>query len=157
VSSAIASFPAGTSGSSPRTCSSAWCGGQEQELGVDAIEREPQLVLVGDADDGLEPELRHLADELLEPAVVVLEPFEADEDGVGAGGVAERVGGPEDRELGGVAEARRLAAHDDPLGARLLGGARAVGVTDRGEKRDPVPLGDGLAEATRGSHRAGGS
>src|SRR5437899_1624987 len=60
-----------------------------------------------------------------------------------------RVGDPEDRELRRLANSTERAPDDDPLCSLRLRRACTVGVGDVDDHRDPIPFGDGLAEATR--------
>src|SRR4051812_30835119 len=59
-------------------------GREQEDLGVDAVERELELVLVVHLDDAVEPEVERLRVQVLEPAVVVVEPRDDEQRRVGA-------------------------------------------------------------------------
>ena len=88
ASSAIASLPAGMSGSSVSTrsmgCSSSSCllGAEEEDLGVEVLEHELEIVLVTHLDHALETERHRLLRELQELLGLVVR---GDHDGIGSG------------------------------------------------------------------------
>ena len=163
VTSAIASLPAGTAASRSSTTSSGdssssafvgFVGREQEDLGVDAVERPLDLLLVPHLDGAVEPELERPPVQALEPAVVLVERVEDEHHRVGRRrGVLERdVGTPEDRQRGRPAHRGGIPADDERLGALLLGRSGGLGVLDRRDDGDPVALGDRVAEAALRHH-----
>ena len=162
--SAIASLPAGTSGSRSRirsrssSSSSASRGESRKISGLDPLERRGERLLVVDVDDDLEPELGRAGVQLLEVLLVVVL-LDDDQAGVRAGlarGLRRRVDAEEDRERGRVADAVDGADHArGPPRRPPRPRARPSASRDEREDRDAVPFGDRLAEASRPGHWRG--
>ena len=124
-------------------------GGQEQDLGVEQLERQLELVLIGHLDDGLEPVRERLGVQPLELAVVLVEAGDHEHDAVRGGIGAAR----ENRQAGRVPQrVGATARQDEPVRARALGGGRRRRVAHGREERDPLALRDRLAQATSARH-----
>ena len=138
--SAIASFPAGTSESRSSTCCERLflvVRAENEELGVEPLERGLQLVLVLDADDELD-------------AVAELELLGRPNDP----GVRGRVTGSEDRQRARRSNRVEIAVDEQRLGAVGLGALCCFGPVDGDDQRDAVALGYGLAQTSRAGHAA---
>src|SRR5262249_20367938 len=94
--------------------------------------------------------------QLLEVLLVVVL-LDDDQTGVGTCLVRDlrgRVGAEQDRQPA-LADTRCGRTDGETLGSLLLCGLSRLGVGDQGDDRDPVPLGDGLAEASGPVHCGG--
>src|ERR687884_515889 len=82
---AIASFPAGTSGSSSRTWSTASSPGRgrQEDFGVEPFQRQLELVLVRARNDELEVELTRTCLKVVEPLRVIAHLADAEQHRVG--------------------------------------------------------------------------
>src|SRR5262249_1805078 len=128
-------------------------GRKQHDLGIDLLEGKLELLVVADADDGLEAELLGLGVQVAEAGAVPC-PLDPQETGVGA--CPRRVVAEvQDGEGRRVAQSIQIAGDDDAFGATVLGTAGVVDAVDGDEKRDAVALGDGLAEAAALVHGAG--
>ena len=110
---------------------------EQEDLGVEQLERELELLLVAHVDDELD-------------RVVVRVTVRAEDDGVGVGraGAAD----PQERQGRGLADAGDRVADRERFGALGLGDARAFHVGDANDDRDPVAFRDSLAEASWAGH-----
>src|SRR5262245_847712 len=127
-------------------------GREQEDLGVDALQRELELVLVPHLDDAVEPELHCLRVLAREPLVVL--PGFRDGDGpcvgTGARGLGRRsLSPPEHGQLchGPQVSDRRMDR--ERLGALFRGGTRSVQICHVHDHRDAVTLGDSVAEPAR--------
>ena len=137
---AIASLPAGTSGSSSSTASSGSAsssslrGGEQEDLGVALLEGELELLLVPDVDDRLQ----------VRDAVY-------SSSGRSVRSRRRPSARPPPIQSSGSEVASRMPSISRETASAFapccLGVSRAARVVDAGDDRDPVTLGDALAEA----------
>ena len=139
---AIASLPAGTSGSSSSTASSGSTSSstsrarEQEDLRVEPLERQLELLLVAHVDDRLEVGVRA---------------------GSSSGRMSDRVGvarrsARRARAAAGSSRSRMPSIADGDrqrLRRPGLGVSRAARVVDADDDRDPISLGDALAETSR--------
>jgi hypothetical protein len=127
---------------------------EEEDLRVDPFERIRERLFVVDVDDDLQPERGRALVQLLEVLLLVVL-LDDNQAGVGAG-VPGRLGrgvdAEENRQGGRLAHPGGGRAHSEPLGPLRLGRPRGVRIGDDRDDRDPVALGDRLAEASRPCH-----
>jgi hypothetical protein len=121
---------------------------EQEDLRVDVLEHVAQLLLVARLDDGVEAEAENALVGGGEPVPVVVEPGGHDQVGVGTRGIGGiRIArAPQQRQVGRAADACPGRSDDDAVGALILRGLSRGGVIDLDEHRDPVALGDRLAE-----------
>ena len=92
---------------------------------------------------------------MLELAVLVGELREGEHAGICVRGprlVVRAVRPPEQRQARRLADRLDAGVEHERLGALLLGSLGRLGIVDRDDDRDPVALGDCLAEAPRPGH-----
>src|SRR4051812_460736 len=133
-------------------------GGQQEDLRVDALERGLQLLVVAHLDGALEPQVEHRAVGLLQLAVLASELGQGQYAGVRVRRtrpLGRAVRPPEQRQTRRLADGVDRVVERQRLGALLLGRARTSGIADGDDDRDPVALGDRLAEASCPGHLPG--
>ena len=158
--SAIASLPAGTSGSRSRmrssgSSSSSASRGESRKISGSIRSSES----ASDSSSWTSTTISSPSScarrvELLEVLLVVVI-LDDDQARVGAGvagGLGRGVDPEEDRQAGGVAHVGGGRLDGEPLGALLLGRPGRVRVGDERDDRDSVSLGDRLAEAAAACH-----
>src|SRR5262245_405519 len=128
---------------------------EEEDLGVEPLERLLELFLVANLDRALQAELERVAVGRLELPVLVVELAERQDTGVRLRRVRElrRAGRPpEQRQAGRLPNLAHRRVQRQRLGSLLLRGAGRFRSVDGHDDGDAVALGDGLAEAARPVH-----
>ena len=113
-----------------------------------------ERIVVVDVDDELQPEAARPLVQRLEMLLVVVV-LDDDQARVGSGlvrGFQRRVHAEQDRQPARIPHPGAIARTARALGALFLGRSRGLGVADEGDDRDPVSLGDRLAEAAAAGH-----
>ena len=121
-----------------RILSGVGMGAEQEDLGIELLERAFDVLRPLDADHALEPQRARRV-----PGVGV----RRHDDRVGGDGLrVVRPSEEEQRELRGISDATRPPAHDEPVGALTFGRSRRVPVTDLHEDGDAVTFRDRLTQ-----------
>lgn len=119
-------------------------GGQEDDLGVDALQRLPELAVVPDPNDNLEPQFVTALDAAGERVLLRY----GEHDGIGGPGVLGVRTVREQRQQRLRPNVGVRPSNDDALGTTLLRTPRAFPVTDVHQHGDAVTLRDRLAQTS---------
>src|SRR5262245_1420558 len=128
---------------------------EQEDLGIDPLERRLDRLVVVHVGDDLQAERAGPRVQLLQVFLVgvLLDDGQAGTGSCLVRGLGRRVDPEQDRQLARP-DSRCRSTQSETLGALLLGCLCGRGVADERDDRDPVSLGDRLAEAPRPGHCA---
>src|SRR5256885_2088830 len=130
-------------------------GSEQEDLRIEALERELELLFVADRHDAVEPQVGRLCLLTCQPVIVVAGIPDRDQPGVGSRqrGLARRPRRPpQDRELGDGPQVLDEPPNCERLGALGSRPASSVRIRHVDDHGDAVALRDGLAEPALAPH-----